>query len=445
MNAILLLPALVLAQTQTTNSLHTALTFLKVSRDFVQLKDNVYALLPPVLVSEGAVSQMQWSSDGATLAFVKCTNPPRFDDNLVVENLAAVQNLSLCEWSFADPHVRELFAINGRTTAVDGMAWLPGSDVLLVNTQAERPDTKSPSGTIYRFRPLGDPQELVSNSESLGAVEVSPSQNLAIVFGLNSEGTQTLSLIEEDGTKLVPVEPLEKGQFSEFDKGGWPCVVSVLRDPLTGKRQKIISQRIDLQTGVFKVSPSTLFKGVEEPDPGLTLSESSTTPTNESVKAPSVRTQWVNGTQKSQFPAALVSMDTEGATISSKGNAVAYSSQGCVFVRRIVKLDPVLCKALVEEYLREDAVNKAKQVALAALMYSDDYDDNLPNSREFASALLPYIKNGDLLSGFTFSYTGNPNLTSVENPATTVLGFVQTSFGRAVSYVDGHVKWIPNP
>ena len=87
----------------------------------------------------------------------------------------------------------------------------------------------------------------------------------------------------------------------------------------------------------------------------------------------------------------------------------------------------------------------AKQIATSLMVYASDTDDSsLPGQEGWDTKVLPYCKDGDLLKRFNYTYKGG-SLSSLENPATTELGFTMGPGGRAVAYADGSVKWIPNP
>lgn len=86
----------------------------------------------------------------------------------------------------------------------------------------------------------------------------------------------------------------------------------------------------------------------------------------------------------------------------------------------------------------------AKQAALASLMYGADYDDVLPGAgQDIQDILAPYTKNADILKDFVYVFTGG-DMSKVEKPAETVLGYIRHRGGRAVAYLDGHVVWIPD-
>ena len=89
MNAILLLPALVLAQTgvQTADPA-LSLKYINPLKDFIQINDKAYALLPAALVSDGRPTEIHFSSNGQAIAFVRHPNRPAFDANMIVTNEA---------------------------------------------------------------------------------------------------------------------------------------------------------------------------------------------------------------------------------------------------------------------------------------------------------------------------------------------------------------------
>ena len=103
------------------------------------------------------------------------------------------------------------------------------------------------------------------------------------------------------------------------------------------------------------------------------------------------------------------------------------------------------------------AISNMKQVALAALMYSNDYDDLFPNAHSASqakSALMPYSKNDRLFK------TQNPNggqllfnvnlaaiaATAIAQPTTMPLYYDSLPWpdgGRPVAFVDGHARYVP--
>lgn len=82
-------------------------------------------------------------------------------------------------------------------------------------------------------------------------------------------------------------------------------------------------------------------------------------------------------------------------------------------------------------------------VALALIMYASDMDDVLPPTDRLQD-IMPYLKDQSILNGFVYDYSGERNMSKVENPGETVIGYMPGNGGRAVVYIDGHVKWVPD-
>jgi len=78
-------------------------------------------------------------------------------------------------------------------------------------------------------------------------------------------------------------------------------------------------------------------------------------------------------------------------------------------------------------------------------MYVQDYDETFPpNTGDVQAILMPYVKNQEIfnLPGTNFFYLMNMEaLGSIDKPAETMMGYIQTPYGRAVIWVDGHVTW----
>jgi hypothetical protein len=154
----------------------------------------------------------------------------------------------------------------------------------------------------------------------------------------------------------------------------------------------------------------------------------------------SVQTWWLKSTAPSERPATLVSEHAVYALLPAGEKFVAYVVNGTVFTRQIVELDLRQYREARMAAVKTEAISKAKQAALASIMYSVDHDDSLPPGLDPMRDLLPYAKNSSILEGFEVEFGGG-SLLDVKDPSTTVLGYIQTDYGRAVAYIDGHVKW----
>lgn len=158
-----------------------------------------------------------------------------------------------------------------------------------------------------------------------------------------------------------------------------------------------------------------------------------------STVGPSFQTWWLRSTTKSESEQAMVAANGYGAQLPIGERYVAYVVEGALFTRQLVELSLEQYRQMKESASRAVAISNAKQVALAALIYATDHDDVLPSNLGI-ELLEPYAKNGSIFDGFVFVYGGG-NLSKVADPANTVLGYSEGPGGRAVAYLDGHVKW----
>jgi prepilin-type processing-associated H-X9-DG protein len=120
-------------------------------------------------------------------------------------------------------------------------------------------------------------------------------------------------------------------------------------------------------------------------------------------------------------------------------------------------LFPVFAQARVAAQ-RTQALSNAKQIALAALMYSNDYDDQFPyvqSTDQFRHLTYPYSKNDSVWKttnpnggGFRFAMNlAGVAETSIDNPAEAPLIYEANAWPdgqRVVAFADGHVKRISN-
>jgi hypothetical protein len=105
---------------------------------------------------------------------------------------------------------------------------------------------------------------------------------------------------------------------------------------------------------------------------------------------------------------------------------------------------------------KSSSLSNVKQVALGAIMYSTDYDDNFPKAKnwaEFQKLLMPYVKNADVFKstnprGPEMEYNtklAGMSFMDVEMPAVTPLVWEVHEWPngtRAVAFADGHAKLV---
>jgi hypothetical protein len=149
--------------------------------------------------------------------------------------------------------------------------------------------------------------------------------------------------------------------------------------------------------------------------------------------------------------AANARMETLLTTESSA--AVLFTRDGSLCAAPIFRLPAQAFEDVLRGIQRTATMSNAKQVGLALMMYSQDYDENLPlPGSGVQDAAAPYLKNPSVFAnpgtgekGFVYSYQGPTGVSQIGQPATTQLGFVSGPGGRAIIWADGHVTWEDTP
>ena len=150
-------------------------------------------------------------------------------------------------------------------------------------------------------------------------------------------------------------------------------------------------------------------------------------------------TVWLKAVAPSESPQALVAEHATSAELAPGERFVAYTSSGALFTRQIVQMSADEYRQMKLASTKAETISRAKQAALACLMYASDYDDTIPENFDLKD-LFPYHKNPKLIEGFVLVFPGG-RLSDVKDPANTVLGYIPGPGGRAVAYIDGHVRW----
>ena len=154
---------------------------------------------------------------------------------------------------------------------------------------------------------------------------------------------------------------------------------------------------------------------------------------------------WLEATEpgpEKKFVRGLVTAEGSSAHLLPDLSAVLYTHDDALYAAPIVSLD----RLSFEKMMKELAMRNSKQVGLGLMMYAQDYDENLPHDpASVKDAIVPYVKNNDVLADFVYTYSGPTNQSKIEKPSETALGYIPSPGGRAVIFADGHVKWEPTP
>jgi hypothetical protein len=161
-----------------------------------------------------------------------------------------------------------------------------------------------------------------------------------------------------------------------------------------------------------------------------------------------LRPAWLESVAPSEEPRTLLAADSERALLLPDGSAALYVSRGALFAVPLVRLDKTAFLDARRRALRAMATSNAKQIGMALMMYAQDYDEVFPpGGGDTMNQVLPYVRNQDVFHdpgtgapGFVYTFGGG-SLSGIQEPASTVIGYVTGPGGRAEIYADGHVKW----
>lgn len=125
----------------------------------------------------------------------------------------------------------------------------------------------------------------------------------------------------------------------------------------------------------------------------------------------------------------------------SKLGAAWYVRDRMMFVRAVEEMSVADYAKYIASYVRRQAMNLAKQAGVAINIFSADNDDRLPENAGWREATGPYLKNNSILGRVTYLGNGE-RLTEVQD-LQSVMGFIDTPYGRANISYDSSVRWVP--
>lgn len=265
-------------------------------------------------------------------------------------------------------------------------------------------------------------------------LRVSPTVPMGVLVG-----DEAIWLLRADGTLSAPMPlPADMAlavQYAEWSRDGrqlfWQALPS---------REWLV---LDLATGAITTSsspPERYDPSAEQPKQPLNV-RVMRQPIGSGEYRASTQALWLEG-EKSR---TLVCADVEFAKLSPRGDAVFYISQGAGFIAPLVRAPREAYEQARQRAEREAIMSNARQIALALLMYVQDYDERFPmGSMDIQSVLMPYLKNETVFNfpGTNFVYLmDGQTLQSMDRPSETMVGYIQAPGGRAVIWADGHVTW----
>lgn len=433
--------------------------------DFVVTEKQAYLVLPPQAVGDGQIAFFKWSPSGRYLLMGKMS--PILNPALVRGMIEGRQppepKMSLMVWDKSD----------GKTTSLGQLSeplfehsfeWMPDADVAVAPTKIELPTT-NPDSEFAQVR-----YELLRidlRNSSVRRIPISISSQFADVSLRPVPAMKSLFVLQTGVPHIVqggaPATHQHRGALLDLEgrlgpaftipgshiqgvkwKGdGSIAEFAVLRFQ-PGQQGTVQPWLYDLRKGAEIPANASLpdYKLSQTAEPELEILGVVAQAQAGAVKT-NMQTVWLRSRVPSEQTELLLSPRAQNAELSPTADAVAILDLGVVSVRQLAKVPKEVFLQARNAALRSRLVNQAKQVALGLIMYAGDTDDDiLPGQGEWSGAIAPYLKNESLLQGFTYTFKGG-SINSIENPAATMLGYVQGPGGYAVAFADGHVKWLP--
>jgi prepilin-type processing-associated H-X9-DG protein len=436
-------------------------------RTTVLTKTEAFAVLPPRLIAAPMVSRVSPSPDGRYILV------QREDLRLIGAQLnQAVQSnsqppveVSLVLWDNQRQESRAVWQAQSAAAQLQAVEWMGGSQMALAQVRetipapAGAPKMKPRERTVL-LRISADSGRAVPILESgqsdseFWQLSVSPAEPLAIlkrtIMDPNErQGDAPKSVLHIVGAggragAAIPLPASLENASVEWTVSGAP-VIHEFRLSAERKGGSSHFHALDVRTGrltPFKEKPP-LLQGKAVPTPGHGDYPVRVRHESQALPGPAGQTiglLWLDGDAQSRYPSTLISSDAEGGTLLPKYALVTYSSRGGLYAAPLMRMDREVFQKMLEAAERQVVMSNAKQLALAAMMYAQDYDENMPSPDGINGKLEPYTKNTSLFNGFTYTFAGGP-LSGIKEPASTEIGYVIGPGGRAIMFADGHVKW----
>lgn len=426
--------------------------------------ETAYMLLPPVAIASGC-HYLAWSPSGGYLLSATMELPTAATMSAALIGAPTAHSL--------DESIMVYDLLNRRTTTIwhgsleqpASAQWISTADKILLTVEtlerttdpsAPRPsqltlslvDPSSGKSTVVLRLPLqgGSPEFDVQFAPKapFGIVTLTRSRRAPGVASgeLQLKRDHEFHVLGPDGTfgpSLVALSDVD-GLFGWTPDGKQPIFWKTKRGDHGSIEDTFLI--FDLATGKTTPTPRQLVY-----EPSKAPQVLSVEIRRGLLKSPSdqpIATGWLKG---SDSPEIMFSSDVDpnSAALSPNLNALAYISQGVAEVRELASAPKKVYLDLLARNQRGTLVSQAKQVALAAIQYAADNDDRYPGKGEnIHDLLMPYLRSENMITGFTYTFSGGL-ASGVAEPARTELGYVRGDGGRAVAYLDGHVRWVPDP
>ncbi len=417
--------------------------------------DKAYLLLPPRFVSQASAAQLKWSPDGRQLAVVRMHMPLKASEmrsammtGKTPADFESRQRVFVDVYDAESEQTKQALELPFQTGVE--MAWMAESNQLFVLTtrHVEPKDggLALPAHELHRFDPRSGRTARIGAFQSyVGAgMSLSPTRSLGLIWLVGRDGTEEAIAVTATGVSQpakIAGGPGPYGAYLAWNADGLRVKMGRRTEGPEGAGKWLIHE-LDPTTLTATLSTDTRM-AFQEDGRTLTWSQAATevrVSAKEQEKLPATVLTPVQPGDNDK--AAVLDAFVEQVEVSPDSKRVAYTHHGMTLVRELVEVPRAMYEQMREAARRTAALSNAKQVALAAIMFSADNNDRLPSNKEDVQKLLmPYLRNQSILDGFVYTFAGG-FINDVANPSETELGFISMPGGRIVAYVDGHVKWV---
>lgn len=464
---VLLFPILAACQSQSDSASSAALSApqnLLGVENFVVYKTRAFAVGAPILVSGPTVQRASWSPDGQFMVIeqMKTDTSVGTVQSAILDDTPVRPESSLSVYSLSNGKVSDVFRFD-TAPYEDDIQWIPGSDKALVVVTKDSTSEDAPwrtaklyildaaTASIKEFTPWG---AMEGDPEAID-VMASPTQSYAFVSAsfhqpdkrpmatVHGDATSKLILMTADEL-YVPVNvPDGFGRTMPIWSQDGATAYVLATAPSKDSTPKSAWFTVSLTNGSLTKSskPSSFYMG-GEPGGLITVRDIDQNSTNQKVTK-AIHTLWLETLDPDSQNRMLLAGDATNGAVNKTLEAASYLSQGSLYIRPITEVPRSRFDQELAIWKRSQIMNKAKQAGLAFLMFASDNDDTFPSIKDkWETMLEPYVKDSSDLDGFVYSYPGGP-VTDIRSPWSTQLGYMEGSDGRAVVFIDGHVKWVP--
>lgn len=444
---------------------------------FVVSGKDAYFVSPSRLVLDGNVESLEFVSDRH--AIISGWSRVKLTASQVLNSLIKIgegpeKKPWIKVWDTKTDSVRDLAPPIQKLLMNDGgeitheVAWTfqPGIAFVMTLDQGIGQATVT-AGTKQTFRPTarlykvdinaGTATLLVTTtpSESIPSMIVSPKKAMVAMtsYEFNTpldrrdlKSTVKFNVMDFGGKTIKSGTTTMPGYvfLSSWTADGANIVGRVSRRLTQGAKPTATTVVLNITTGVISETAENI-KIYEEDTEEKPIHEvlSTTTAQLGETKRP-VNSLWIASPKADKDNQCLVASGVEEDNwLSPDLSQIAYVANGKLFASEILKVDLAMFLEAREAAERYSAMSDAKQIATGTMIYSADYDDEMPPVNGFEDSVMPYLKNRELLNGFIYTYNGGP-LTGLKDPSNTEIGYKSVSGGRCVAYADGSVRFIKN-